>query len=99
MKRRSFLSFVAIALIPGAVRARASHALSFTGRLVAIHFERAAISVRVGRHIVFVSVTPNTAIERRGAYATLASLQIGDRVEVLAARSGKILVAQSIRAE
>ncbi len=96
MKRSAVLISFLLALAPGALLAHPSHTLSFSGRVAAIHYQRPRIDVRVGGKTLEVTVTPNTSIQRAGEYATLASLRLGDRVEVLAARSGKMLVAQSI---
>ncbi len=98
MKRSALLVSFLLALAPSALLAHSSHTLSFSGRLVAIHYQRPRIDVRVGEKTLEVTVTPNTSIQRSGNFATLASLRLGDRVEVLAARSGKMLVAQSIAA-
>ncbi len=98
MKRTLFLCFAFLALAPSAIAAHPSRALSFVGRIVAIHYQHPGIGVRVGAKTMEVTVTPNTSIQRAGGFATLASLRLGDRVEVLAARSGKMLVAQSISA-
>ena len=87
-----------LALAPSALWAHPSHTLSFSGRLVGIRYQQPSIDVRVGPKTLEVRVTPNTSIQRSGGFATLASLRLGDRVEVLAARSGKMLVAQSISA-
>ncbi len=98
MKRSLFFCFALLALAPSALAAHPSRALSFVGRIVAIHYQHPGIGVRVGAKTMEVTVTPNTSIQRAGGFATLASLRLGDRVEVLAARSGKMLVAQSISA-
>ncbi|NNM99223.1 MAG: hypothetical protein HKL91_05450 [Candidatus Eremiobacteraeota bacterium] len=98
MKRSFFLLSAMLALAPSALWAHPSHTLSFSGRLVGIHYQQPSIDVRVGAKTLEVRVTPNTSIQRSGVFATLASLRLGDRVEVLAARSGKMLVAQSISA-
>ncbi len=98
MKRSLFFCLALLALAPSALAAHPSRALSFVGRIVAIHYQHPGIGVRVGAKTMEVTVTPNTSIQRAGGFATLASLRLGDRVEVLAARSGKMLVAQSISA-
>ncbi len=98
MKRSIFLLSALLALAPSALVAHPSRTLSFSGSIVAIHYQHPGIEVRVGAKTMAVTVTPNTSIQRAGGFATLASLRLGDRVEVLAARSGKSLVAQSISA-
>ena len=99
MKRSVFVFFALLALVPSALAAQPSRALSFVGQIVAIHYQHPGIAVRVSpKTVLQVTVTPNTSIQRAGGFATLASLRLGDRVEVLAARSGKMLVAQSISA-
>ncbi len=99
MKRSIFLLSALLALAPSALVAHPSRTLSFVGQIVAIHYQHPGIGVRVDpKTVLEVTVTPNTSIQRAGGFATLASLRLGDRVEVLAARSGKMLVAQSISA-
>ncbi|MGC8485090.1 MAG: DUF5666 domain-containing protein [Candidatus Baltobacteraceae bacterium] len=99
MKRSVFLLIAFLALAPSALAAHPSHTLSFVGHIVVIHYQHPGIGVRVGpKTVLEVTVTPNTSIQRAGGFATLGSLRVGDRVEVLAARSGKMLVAQSISA-